>query len=68
MKNPNGYIIYEGASLLDGKPIVAIALTGKSTNTKTGAMIQTFIIRSDIDPLTANKIWRGFQHMRQLHP
>lgn len=60
MKNPNGYIIYEGASLLDGKPIVAIALTGKSTNTKTGAMIQTFIIRSDIDPLTANKTGADF--------
>jgi len=59
-KEPNGYIIYEGSSLIDGKPIVAIALTAKSRNSKTGAMVQTFIIRSDIDPLTANKTGQDY--------
>ena len=60
MKKPNGYIIYQGASLLDGKPIVAIAQIGKSQNSKTGAMIQTQIIRSDIDPISASKTGADF--------
>ena len=52
-----GVILYEGPSLLDGAPIVVIAnrITAKSTNEKTGAMVQTFIIRSDIDPVSALK-------------
>ena len=53
-KKPSGYIIYEGASLLDGKPIVCIAIA-KSGNSKTGNMVQTYILRSDIDPRLANK-------------
>lgn len=52
---PTGYIIYDGPSLLDGAPIVVIALTGKSANSKTGALMQTYILRSDIDPLEAIK-------------
>lgn len=52
---PSGYVIYQGPSLLDGKPIVAIA-TLSSRNVKTGAMLQTWIIRADIDPVTANRI------------
>ena len=47
-------IIYRGPSLLDGKPIVAIA-TVTDSNSKTGKMVQTYIIRSDIEPTTANK-------------
>lgn len=54
-RKPTGYIIYRGPSLLDGKPIVAIALTGKSTNSKTGALMQTYILRDDINPLEAIK-------------
>lgn len=54
MPKPTGHIIYSGPSLLDGKPIVAIALT-KSRNTKTANMVQTYIIRSDIDPREASK-------------
>lgn len=52
-----GIILYRGPSLLDGKPIVVIAnrITQASDNGKTGAMVQTFIIRSDVDPLTALK-------------
>lgn len=49
-----GAIIYRGPSQLDGAPIVAIAVWS-SKNRKTGGMLQTYIIRSDIDPLLANK-------------
>lgn len=52
-----GQIIYEGPSALDGAPIVAI-LTGesvKSRNPKTGAMLQTYILRADVDPLAASR-------------
>jgi len=49
------FIIYEGPSLYDGNPIVVLAQVG-SRNRKTGDMLQTFILRSDIDPLTANRI------------
>lgn len=52
-KKPTGYVLFEGNSMLDGAPIVVIALTGKSTNSKTGALMQTYILRSDIDPLEA---------------
>ena len=52
-------IIYNGPSLLDGKPIVVIALA-KSSNIKTGSMVQTYIIRSDINPLKASKTGEDF--------
>jgi len=55
----NGFILYEGPSLIDGKPIVVIA-TVKSNNRKTGAMVQTWIIRSDIDPITASRLGEDF--------
>ena len=47
-------IIYKGPSLLDGKPIVAIA-TYSNRNTKTGHVVQTYILRADINPLEASK-------------
>lgn len=47
-------IIYKGPSLLDGSPIVVVAIDS-ARNTKTGRMIQTYIMRSDIDPRVANK-------------
>lgn len=47
-------IIYSGPSLIDGKPIVAIAIA-KSGNIKTGNMVQTYIIRADMHPLDASK-------------
>lgn len=55
-KNSNGYVVFEGASAIDGKPIVVIA-TGfrDSKNRKTGGMIQTWIIRQDIKPSDAVK-------------
>lgn len=51
----NGIILYEGPSMLDGHPIVVIATGIKtgSTNVKTGAMIQTYILRSDMPPIDA---------------
>lgn len=49
-----GYILYEGSSLLDGKPIVVIATLG-SNNRKTGDMVQTWIMRSDVEPHSALK-------------
>ena len=50
----NKGIIYNGPSLLDGKPIVVIA-TYSDRNSKTGKVLQTYIIRSDINPLEASK-------------
>lgn len=51
----NGVVLYEGPSKLDGKPIVVIAtgLKNKSANGKTGDMIQTWILRADMDPMEA---------------
>jgi len=53
--NGNGAIIYRGPSMLDGSPIVAIAigLKTQSKNAKTGSMLQTYILRDDMDPLAA---------------
>ena len=51
---PNGYVIYDGASLLNGERIIAIALTSKSRNSKTGNMMQTYIITPH-NPLYASK-------------
>ena len=52
----NGYTFYRGASMLDGKPIVGI-VTGyriDSKNSKScGAVLQTFILRQDMDPVEA---------------
>jgi hypothetical protein len=52
MTKPIGLIIDQGNSPIDGKPYVAIA-TLKSKNSKTGDMIQVWIIRSDVSPLDA---------------
>lgn len=53
----NGIVIYEGPSKLDGAPIVVIAtgLKQGSTNTKTGAMVQTYILRQELPPMEAVK-------------
>ena len=56
-KKPLGFIAYEGPSLLDGRPIVVIInkIHAASDNEKTGALVQSFIIRSDISPTEALK-------------
>lgn len=51
---PKSSIIYRGPSLIDGKPIIVVAIV-KSNNAKTSDMVQTYILRSDIDPMTASK-------------
>jgi hypothetical protein len=47
-------IIYHGPSLYDDAPIVVIATFTKS-NSKTGGVVQTYILRDDIDPRDASK-------------
>ena len=52
----NSYVIFSGASELDGAPIVAIAtgFSNSSSNRKTGpGLVQTWILRSDISPVQA---------------
>lgn len=54
--NRNGAILWEGASPIDGSPIVLIVtgLAGKaSANRKTGEMLQTWILRQDMLPTDA---------------
>jgi hypothetical protein len=53
-RNPNGFVIYRGPSVLDGKPIVCVAIVN-STNSKTDNMVQTYIMRDDIKPTDALK-------------
>jgi hypothetical protein len=49
-----GFIVFEGASQLNGDPIVGI-VTMKSTNRKTGNMAQLWILRSDMQPVEASQ-------------
>lgn len=55
LRKAAGVILYEGPSKLDGAPIVVIAtgLRSASRNAKTGEMVQTYIIRSDMAPIEA---------------
>lgn len=48
-------ILFEGASRIDGAPIVVIGVypTGTETNRKTGRFVQTFILRADVSPVDA---------------
>lgn len=57
--NNNGAVLYDGPSMIDGQPIVVI-VTGlkgrpgkRSANGKTGDMLQTWILRSDLHPVVA---------------
>lgn len=54
---PNGAILYKGRSMIDGKPIVAIAtgLRASSANEKTGNMVQVWILADDVSPVDAVK-------------
>lgn len=52
---PRGYVLWEGASLIDGGPIVVV-VTLESANTKTGRMAQVWILRADADPVEAIKL------------
>ena len=61
-RKPNGFVIYDGPSLIDGQPIVVIAIRTKAghANAKTGPMLQTYILRRDINPLIANKTGQDY--------
>lgn len=52
-------VIYSGPSMLDGQPIIVVAIV-TSGNVKTGNMLQTHIIRSDMDPMKASKTGADF--------
>ena len=57
MKLNNSAIVYEGASLIDGQPVVAIA-TGflMGNNSKLGSnVVQVWVMRSDLSPVEAIK-------------
>ena len=49
---PRAGVIYRGPSMIDGSPIVCVATYTKS-NSKTGAMLQTYILHADISPIDA---------------
>jgi len=50
---PQGFILYQGPSLIDGKPIVVIATGFKtsSDNPKTGHCVQTWILPANQSPV-----------------
>ena len=55
--NKNGLIVFEGPSSIDGRPIVVIltGLASSSENEKTGGLIQSWILRADVEPHVALK-------------
>lgn len=53
-KKPQSSIIYSGPSLIDGSPIVCVAIV-TSGNQKTGDMVQSYVLRADMSPLEASK-------------
>lgn len=53
---PKSFVFYRGPSVLDGAPIIGTAVASRSRNEKTGAMVQTFIMRADMGPSMAVKI------------
>lgn len=56
MPKPNGYVVFNGPSKLDGKPIVVVVtgFTKKSANPKTGGdLLQMWILCADMSPMSA---------------
>lgn len=62
MSKISSLVLYNGPSLIDGKPIIAVAtgLANKSDNPKTGDAIQTWIMRKDVHPMDALKTGADF--------
>lgn len=56
-RKPQGIVLYDGPSLINGKRIVVVAtgLRRASRNDKTGKMLQTWIFCADKPPMEANK-------------
>lgn len=57
MTQANGFIAYQGPSLLDGSDIalIVVGLGRASKNAKTGGMVQTYILRTDMKPAEATR-------------
>lgn len=56
MRRRHSFTVWQGPSLLDGKPIALLATRAggaKHANKKTGGMLQTYIIRTDLSPVEA---------------
>jgi hypothetical protein len=51
---PKSVMFYDGPSLLDGSRILGIA-SSKTSNPKTGPMVQTWILKAEVDPWTTVK-------------
>lgn len=51
------YIVYEGPSVIDGAPVVALVngIQRPSSNEKTGPMAQAYILRQDMPPTAARR-------------
>lgn len=51
----NGIILWTGPSALDGAPIMVVAtgIKSASSNVKTGNLVQTWILRADMEPTAA---------------
>lgn len=58
----NGFILWEGKSRLDGEPIVVIAvgIRRKSKNSKTGEMVQVYILYQNLHPVEALRTGADF--------
>jgi hypothetical protein len=50
-----GFVLYRGPSVIDGQPIMVIAtgLEDGGSNSKTGPMVQIYIMRADQNPMQA---------------
>lgn len=57
MTKPTSIVLWEGKSKFDRAPIVVIlnGLTRRSANPKTGAVLQTYILRADVSPTEATR-------------
>lgn len=57
LNRPNGVVLYDGPSEIDGARIIMIltGLASGSANAKTGSMLQTWILRADRAPHHATK-------------
>jgi hypothetical protein len=59
MKLANGYILHETEQTV----IIATGVNTKSTNEKTGAMIQIYALVRSVDPITANRMGLDKEHI-----
>ena len=57
LSGSTGAVLWRGPSLLDGQPLIVVATSlvekRAEANSKTGDVVQTWIVREDSDPATA---------------